>query len=135
MIERTFCAALLVLAALAGCSGSNAAPTYPVTGTVTLDGKPLEEGEIYFLMPAKGEVDIVAVKNGKFEGQVKAGNRRVEIRAYKIIPAHEAASMPGYTVPESRENYLPAKYNTESTLTAEVKADGENQFDFQLQSK
>lgn len=134
MLQRMFYAALFALT-LAGCSGSTTAPTYPVTGTVTLDGKPLEKGEIYFLTPAKGEVDIVAIKDGKFEGQAKAGARRVEIHAYKIVPAHEAASMPGYTVPESRENYLPAQYNTESTLTAEVKADGENQFDFQLQSK
>ena len=35
----------------------------------------------------------------------------------------------------ARENYVPAKYNTESKLTADVKTGGPNEFKFDLTSK
>jgi hypothetical protein len=35
----------------------------------------------------------------------------------------------------AREDYIPAEFNTQSTLSAEVKAEGDNKFDFPLKSK
>lgn len=46
-------AALALLAHVAGCSG-NPAPTYPVRGTVRLDGKPMTRGTVLFEPTAPG---------------------------------------------------------------------------------
>jgi hypothetical protein len=35
---------------------------------------------------------------------------------------------------QPREQYVPARYNTDTTLEREVSADGENVFDFELTS-
>ena len=120
-----------------GCGPTERAedPTYAVSGTVTLDGEPLAEGEIYFLTPAEGQVDILSIENGKFEGEAKAGSRRVEIRAYKMEEAEVPADMPGLELEPSKVNYLPAAYNTESTLTADVSDSKPNEFTFELTSK
>ncbi len=51
-VRRDFCgflfAAGIGLCALAGCGGSDRPDTYPVTGTLTLNGKPVEGAEISF---------------------------------------------------------------------------------------
>jgi hypothetical protein len=135
MLRRLLCFAPLaaLLGMAAGC-GSDVEKTYPVSGTVTLDGEPLADGEIYFVTPATGQIDILSIENGKFAGEAKAGSRRVEIRAYRVIEA-QAADMPGYDPGESKENYLPAKYNDESTLNAEISADSPNDnLTFELES-
>ena len=36
---------------------------------------------------------------------------------------------------QPREQYVPARYNSETTLTSEVTADGENAFTYDLTSK
>jgi hypothetical protein len=109
-----------------------------VSGTVTLDGNPMPEGEILFAGP--GEVpQVLDIKNGSFEGQVTVGTKRVEIRAYRQVQAVAAGGMyKGEEVPgggSSKENYLPARFNSESELTAEVTASGPNKFSFPVTSK
>ncbi len=121
---------------ICGCGHSKKElPTYGVSGTVNLDGKPLAEGEIYFVTKETGQIDIVPVKDGKFEGDAKAGSRRVEIRAYNIETPKPPADMPDLKMEPTKTNYLPAKYNTNSTLTADVSADKPNEFTFDLASK
>lgn len=115
-----------------GC-GPSGPKTYPVSGTVTFDGQPLPTGFISFT-PVEGDIapDAGKVTDGKFEFRAQAGKKRVEINANrqavgaKIDPAMGA-------VPS--EQYLPAEYNTKTVLTAEVKPDGENRFEFPLKSK
>jgi predicted small secreted protein len=112
---------------LAGCSnaGSN---TYRVTGTVTLDGQPLEEADILFLPldPAVGP-DAGQIRNGKFTFQAKAGSKRVEIRTSR--PVRIKTAMGETTI---WKNHLPGRYNTKTTLQAEVTPKGENDFTYQL---
>lgn len=122
----------IALVSLAGCNGDVAGdPTYPVQGTVTLDGEPLNEGEIYFISAATGQVDIVPIQNGSFQGEATAGTRTVQIMAYREIMQEP---MPGEAPEPGLENYLPAHYHAESILEAEVQPSGDNQFTFQLES-
>lgn len=116
----------VVIGMMAGCTPSPP-PVFPVAGVVSLDGVPLAEGEIYFVLPGDPPT-ILPIKDGRFEGKTQAGVHRVEICAYR--PRSGKAEMPGMTLPP--ENYLPARYNSESKLSAEVTASGPNQFEFAM---
>lgn len=118
---------------LAGCGSGEPYPV-PVKGAVTLDGKPLAEGKISFITP--GQVpEVLDVKDGRFNGKVKWGDKRVEIAAYRPapIPANIPASMRPL-MKDGQENYLPEKYHRDSTLKADVKDTGDNAFTFDLNS-
>lgn len=119
---------------LAGCGGkSSGPPTADVKGKVTLDGTPLASGKIVFdegpSIPA-AELDI---KDGNYSGQVLAGSKTVRISSYKEAPQKGPMKGPGYDT--MQVNILPAKYNTASKETREVKVGGPNEFDFAVTSK
>ncbi len=127
----------LLLAALAplligllGCSSAKGVPmdaTVPVQGTVQLDGKPLAEGEITFAVDGKPP-QIAAITQGAYSGKAIPGANRVEVAVYRT----ETDPMTGDQI---KINILPPRYNVRTTLTAQVADSGENQFDFQIQSK
>lgn len=125
---------------LVGCTGGGGRPTektYPVSGTVTLDGQPLAEGEIYFKDTTKGDVAFGQIKDGKFAFQAPAGPKKVEIYAYKMELDPVAKEMYGDQAQPTKVNYIPAKFNTDSTLTATVEAStepGKNTFEFKITS-
>lgn len=104
--------------------------TYPVTGTVTLDGQPLKEADVLFLPldPALGP-DAGQVRDGRFAFRAKAGRKRVEIRTSR--PVRIKTAMGETTI---WKNSLPARYNSQSTLQAEVRAQSENDFTYDLHS-
>lgn len=120
---------MLMMLCLLGC-GPKGPATYPVSGTVTFDGKPVSNGDIIFVPEDRSlGPDAVRIEGGKFSTRVKAGKCRVEISALDIGPDTEYIS--GSPI---ASNYIPARYNIESELTVEVLAKGENVFDFQLRS-
>jgi hypothetical protein len=139
MVEKKACLALLGRSLLwvvvggsvlvASCSGAGPR-TYPVSGTVTLDGQPLAEGDILFLPldPALGP-DAGQIRDGKFTFQAKAGPKRVAIRASR--PSRIPTAMGETTI---WKNYLPSRYNSQTTLQAEVSPQGNNDFTYHLQS-
>jgi hypothetical protein len=115
--------------ALQGC-GDAGPKTYPVSGTVSLDGRPLEEGDIYFYpLDPNISADAGKIQAGQFAFRTKAGKKRVEIRASRVVPGKKTP-MGG----PMRTEFLPARYNTQTTLAAEVLAQGENRFEFPLES-
>ena len=123
---------VLVLAGIslgmAGCAKSD--PTAEVRGKVTLDDQPLAEGEIYFVTPGMPP-EILRIQDGTFAGKVRLGQRRVEINAYRPAVLPPTATIAGEP---PKENFIPARYNSESTLQAEVQRPGPNQFEFSLKS-
>ena len=129
------CSLLVGLASLVGCGPDMPAdrPKAEVSGTVTFDGAPLPEGEITFSKVAEGVGDTLPIKDGKFLGQVSVGDRKVEIRAYRESKA--ATSMYGDDAPVSKENYLPAKYHTDSTFKADIPAAGAKDLTFAVTAK
>lgn len=135
MLRRQFLSILPILVISAGCGGKpSGPPTVEVKGKVTLDGTPLPSGKIVFdegpSVPA-AELDIV---DGAYSGRVQVGPKTVRISAYKAPPPQKGPPKgPGYDT--MQVNILPAKYNTASKETREVKAGGPNEFDFALSSK
>jgi hypothetical protein len=119
------CAGLLAFAL--GC-GFRGPPTYKVTGTVTCDGVPVEDGEILFIPVEPGlGPDAGRVRNGAYELRAQAGKKRVEIRASRPLPGKMNPMGPVYV------DYIPEKYNARTTLDAEVRPGGPNRFDYQLE--
>src|SRR5262249_20334252 len=114
----------LTLAAGVGCEGAKRpGPPVAVKGAVTLDGKPLGEGEVTFT--AGGEPPaVMEVKGGSYSGAVRPGKNRVEVRAYRVGPKSPTAL--STDDPNPKVNYLPDRYNAHSQLQADVAAGGTN---------
>ncbi len=118
---------------LIGCGKTSGPETQTVTGSVTFDGTPVAEGEIVF-RDAAGQTRSCGgpIKDGKYSFDASPGSKKVEITAMRDVPGKMDTSNPGVEVP-LREQYIPANYNTKSTLTAEVS--GSDPIDFELTSK
>lgn len=136
-----FLAAVLSIAVL-GCGGSDGPEMQQVRGQVTLDGKPIETGEIIF-RPLDADVrsDAGTIENGTFSFPTTAGRKLVEISAMGIVEGKQASAggNPGDPIgPDNPahvfEELVPARYNSESKLNAEVTPDGDNEFNFKLES-
>lgn len=117
---------MILLACFAGC-GKSGPQVAPVTGRITLDGKPLENADIVFQPdgskpPSAGRSDAkghyeLAYKRGVMGGSVGSNTVRITISPDVV------ADPPT----------IPTRYNTESQLTKEVKS-GPNEIDFDLKT-
>lgn len=128
---------LLFSVAVAGCSRTDPLqpPSYPVSGTVMLDGRNLPAGVITFRTTNLGLIERLPIKDGAFTGSASAGQRRIEFSVIKDGP-HPGPTMPGIKTPESIQiETLPAVFNTASTFTATVTPEGPNIFTFELRSQ
>lgn len=128
---------------LAGCSGDGL-DTYPASGVVTLDGKPVAGAGVLF-MPTDGptasgttdEQGRYKLMTGELEGAI-AGPHRVMITLMKITGIEvttdglEGAIDTGGI---KKEYIVPEKYSKIETsgLTAEV-SDAKSEYDFALSS-
>jgi len=126
-----------------GCGGGDGLDRQSVSGAVSLDGAPLKEGQIQFF-PAANAAEAIAtggkITDGKFsipqaDGPIP-GTYTVQITASGGEQAKPEGNdgMPG-TGPKHDKELIPAKYNVQSTLKAEVKSGADNTFDFPLVSK
>jgi hypothetical protein len=119
-----------------GCGDSGGppqAPRHTVTGTVKLDGQALNGGTITFESDedvAAGNAPATAeIKEGAYEVEATVGLKRVVIsRKEEYGEADETGVKP------TRET-IPARYNTSTELSADIKADAENVHNFELNSK
>lgn len=143
--------AALCVVILAGCGGNPAdyPDTAPVTGTVTLDGQPLEGARVSFTPQEGRSSSGTTDAQGKYElnytGDIKGsmlGTARVSIS--KEIPDPDFVAPPAPKLEEGELdpgppepdmiNSLPDRYRgRDSELSAEVK-DGVNVIDFDLSS-
>ncbi|MEW4454009.1 hypothetical protein AB1L30_15150 [Bremerella sp. JC817] len=132
MAANAICLPLLCLV-LIGCNSKPPIPkSYPVQGEVTLDGKPMATGEVVFVSVKDGIRDTVKVIDGKFSGEVLAGDRKVEVRSY--VPVAANTNMYGPNEEQSMKNIIPKKFNEETTLTATVEESDKNNFQFEVTS-
>jgi hypothetical protein len=127
---------LITLLVGVGCGDSRNNIAYDVGGTVNLDKKPLKDGDITFSDSSGHPPTSITITDGKYQGKARAGNYRVEIRAYRFS---EKAVGPGPGVSKDerpKENYLPERFNRKTELPkAEVTLAGPNKFDFEVESK
>ena len=112
-----------------GCAKSQTLQRLAVSGTVTANGDPLPTGTITFL-PAEGTSGPAVggtIEQGKFKltaaNGPAAGTHRVEIRASRPTGKKiKSVSETDGSVQEVDDiaPYIPALYNTNSTLTLEI---------------
>ena len=128
---------VLVLVALimAGCAGEEPAGN-PITGTVTFQGKPLDQGSIEFSPAAgQGTMSGAPITNGEYtipaESGLEPGKYDVRISSVEGGAVVDPNEPPGEPTTTAKER-IPAEYNTNTTLTAEVKDEGENKIDFTI---
>src|SRR5262245_18190189 len=115
---------VLVLATL-GCGGAPGPPTHAVFGSVTLDGQRLADGDVLFDAEDGRISDGGKVTSGKYRFQATPGKKKVRIQASTIKEGGQKGAMDEPVA----EQYLPARYNTATSLRAEVTSGGMNQFD------
>jgi hypothetical protein len=122
---------------LCGCGDSGKRQS--IKGIVTLDGKPLEDGQITFV-PQPGTLGPTAgaeIQNGRFaipaRGGTFAGKFRVEVTASRPSGKKVADRFTGKPV-DGYEQFIPRRYNAESQLEADVKAGTANRFEFAVSS-
>ncbi len=150
---RTSLFSTLIVALLAGCNSSDFPPTMPVSGTVTMAGKPLERLSISFQLEGAAARTGFGVTNEKGEFQISTfdqndgallGTHTVTI---SDLPEKSAAAekntdptalygQPGgmFGKPVKKKSRIPEKYAHPKTsgLQATVTEAGPNQFTFEL---
>ncbi|MCZ2341498.1 MAG: hypothetical protein LC104_06835 [Bacteroidales bacterium] len=132
---------LFSLACMIGCGPES--PRREIHGIVTFDGKPLPAGMIQFeSLPDQPTCNESApIQNGAYTvtglGGLLPGKYRVRITSLDANapkPAEDVA--PGTPVEEKKlsptSKNLPAKYNTQSELTAEVSSTQSEPINFDL---
>ncbi|WP_417383537.1 hypothetical protein [Gimesia sp.] len=114
-----------------GCSSSEPGPERViVTGNVTFDGKPVSQGEIWFIPAAGREAPQAGaiIKEGQYrvenKGGVPIGACQVKITAdrpkedVKIVADGGPEEIP-------TTQYLPARFNDKTELTVEIESSSE----------
>ncbi|MCA9013916.1 MAG: hypothetical protein KDA77_01170 [Planctomycetaceae bacterium] len=121
---------------LAGCGAKTDGPKLvTVSGKITLNGEPLPGGDIIF-RPADGQGHAYAGKitDGTYTLDTEAGKKRVEIKSMREVPGKTTEDNPGEVV-NVREQIVPTKYNSESTLEITVTEEGSGSTDFPLEGE
>lgn len=141
----------LALGCVAGCGGggkpASGPKTYPVTGTVTQGGKPVEGATLLFVSTAgkssatgktdsSGRYTLTTTKfgDGAVPGQYKVAITKFDSGGTDAVDMSD----PNYAPPDPNKpapvakNLLPEKYASPDTsgLTATVKESSDNKIDF-----
>lgn len=109
-----------------------------VSGTVTLDGKPLETGSILFTPEGLGPTAGGEIENGRYDLSRELGPSpgpyRVQIQSWR--PAGRAIRDEATgTTEQNLVSIIPRRYNERSELKVAIEQGTENTFDFALESK
>jgi len=135
-MRRLWLFAAVIAAGVLAAAGCGGAGGVTAKGRVTLDNVPVKEGTIVFISSAGGQKVPAVVKDGEYavpaDAALKPGSYRVEVTWARPTGKKIPSADPGMTTDERKEA-IPAKYNTQSTLTADL-ASGENTKDFTLTS-
>jgi hypothetical protein len=131
-----------LVTSLVGCGDSDKLPREAVSGSVSVEGKPLKTGLITFLpnesnTPTQGGAVVIEGKYTipKNQGLVP-GKYRIVITSPEDkgeIIFDKTNNAPGLP-PIPAKEVIPRQYNSESLLSADVAAGGKNVFEFNLVS-
>jgi hypothetical protein len=131
---------VLVIALTAGCDSGPR--RLPASGAVTYRGQPVPEGFILFQPqdPGRGQTTGTVVSNGRYALPAAEGLSpgRYTVRITAADPARRAAATPrmgadGIPVADgTAREWLPPRYNTQSSLEIDAAPGGPTTFDFNL---
>ena len=123
-ILATF-AAVLLLAGIAGCGDTKTIAA--ISGSVSLDGSPLDNGAISFYPVAGGSematqsAGATIGPDGRYQTEIAPGRYRVEITSSKVIGQRKVyEDMADSPMEDILEEVVPAWYNTKSNLTQDI---------------
>lgn len=127
--------ATLMLVNALGCGGGEAVHEVEVTGKITIDGQPIDQGSISFVA-----ADGVArtgggvIKDGKYIARVAPGEKKVMVLGNRVVgtePLYQG--VPDSPTREKLETVTPPAYNAahQTPLTATIN-DGPQTLDFEL---
>src|SRR4051812_22869500 len=131
---------LMSLAVFIGCSPDNPKGRKALTGRVTLDGAPLDQGNIEFHPLFEGGLQSGGrIASGSYaipahEGVIP-GKYRVAIEDFVPTPPTPAGYMPGDPLPPSPKAKVPPEWNTKSQHTIEIMPQGPFKFNFDVITK
>ena len=137
-IRRLFWLLLIGLGLAAGCGRGSDIQRAIVSGHVTYQGKPIPMGIIRFVPDkgTKGPAAWTEIKDGNYvidlHGGVPVGAHRVEIEAFELLNPSSALSHRPTDMQPMRQ-YLPDKYNRETTLQTTIESTGKQNRDFKLE--
>jgi hypothetical protein len=122
------CLAFLLFA---GCGPSDG--MVQVSGTVSLDGQPLDKGAITFT-PTDGKSPTAGatIEAGKYTTRVPKGTSKVSITSPKEVGKRKLYNTPDSPETPIIEERIPAKYNQTTELTREI--NGDATLDFELKT-
>ena len=149
---QQFVPVLLLATLLLGCGPGNPLGRRAISGSVSLDGAPLDQGSIEFApqetrggvgtgaMVLNGQYQIPTLKGlppGKYVVRISSAEPREESSSKRPTgPPGSGTPGPaapaGFDMTEIKRDRIPARYNAESQLVVEVTEEGENKFDFKL---
>ncbi len=136
-------AVLSAASLLVGCGG-NPLNRQAVSGKITLDGAPLDQGAIEFRpTQRKGTVSSGAViHNGQYSVEAQKGLPPGEYRVMIFSAAADTSPMPagppgsgpviGHRPTIER---IPAKYNVKTEQIVEITDGGDNQFNYDIRTR
>jgi hypothetical protein len=141
----------LIGATLVGCGGGEKKTYTNVKGTVIFNGKPLDKGEVTFMVAGKPPT-FIDVVDGKFSGQAMVGTNMVSFSAKrksavapKLTPA-VLAQMKVYQSKSQAEgggkagsltttvDLIPPEWGPESKQSRVVEAGAANDFEFNIKA-
>ncbi|MBA2113108.1 hypothetical protein [Bremerella alba] len=121
---------LLSFSFLVGCGASDGMIT--ISGSVTLDGEPVEDGSISLMPLKEGGMGGGLIENGYYTAKSSPGEMAVQIHAHKMVkkknPTREEVER-GLT--EDSVSIIPPAYNNQSLLRIMVAPDHRT-FEFKL---
>jgi hypothetical protein len=123
ILNRSFLLAAGV-SSIVGCGGGGkpGPRLYHIAGTVSYAGEPLKEADLTVRSVDGKHAAGSKISDGKFQLDAPAGVSIVEITASRDVPGQFREDNPGERV-AVKEQFIPAKYNSESTLKLEIKPD------------
>lgn len=130
---------LLGCVCLGAISCGEASPRVPIDGTVSYQGKPIEEGQIIFFptdskaSPSTGGV----IQDGRYnipksKGPYAGVAYRVEITALGAAKSYTPNVSGAGPMVNVREQVIPPQYNQHSTLSVTISPD-KPEYDFELE--
>ena len=123
---------------LVGCGPGNPQGRVAISGTVTFEGQPLDQGSIEFtaLEADSGIRSGAVIQNGSFSIETQKGlppgKYRVRIYSAAADPMAEVPEMPGESEGAPQER-IPPEWNTKSSQEITVTDGGRNEYEFNIQ--
>ncbi len=122
-----------------GCGGTSTGGRLPISGEVLLDGQPLDEGMIHFEPSVELKVRLdsgATISKGRYQLAAEHGlppGKYIVSISSRTKETRTADEIMKGAEPTTVKERIAAKYNSESSLVAEVKP-GPNKLDFKVES-